>query len=43
MIGNDIVDLALAKKQSNWRRKGYFEKIFTQQEQHLINNTQNPN
>ena len=43
MIGNDIVDLALAKKQSNWRRKGYLEKIFTQQEQHLINNTQNPN
>ena len=43
MIGNDIVDLALAKKQSNWRRKGYLKKIFTQQEQHLINNTQNPN
>ena len=42
MIGNDIVDLALARKQSNWRRKGYLEKIFTQHEQHLISHSQNP-
>ena len=36
MIGNDIVDLALAKKESNWKRKGYLDKIFTVSEQLLI-------
>lgn len=38
MLGNDIVDLQLAAKQSNWRRKGYLQKIFTSQEQDLIAN-----
>lgn len=38
MLGNDIVDLQLAATQSNWRRKGYFQKIFTEQEQELILN-----
>jgi phosphopantetheinyl transferase (holo-ACP synthase) len=33
MIGNDIVDLALALKESNWKRKGYLDKIFTKNEQ----------
>lgn len=42
MIGNDIVDLALAKKESNWQRKGFLDKIFTQKEQLLIANTDNP-
>jgi len=41
MIGNDIVDLALAQKQSNWKRKGFLAKIFTQYEQSLIVNSQN--
>ena len=41
MIGNDIVDLALAKKESNWKRKGFLDKIFTQSEQLLILNSQN--
>ena len=36
MIGNDIVDLAAARKESNWQRKGFFSKIFTQKEQVLI-------
>ena len=36
MIGNDIVDLALAKKQSNWQRKGFVDKIFTTKEKLLI-------
>ena len=36
MIGNDIVDLALAKKECNWKRKGYLDKIFTVSEQLLI-------
>ncbi len=42
VIGNDIVDLALAKKESNWQRKGFLDKIFTQNEQLLIANAENP-
>ena len=42
MIGNDIVDLALAKKESNWNRKGFLEKIFTKEEQLLISTSKNP-
>lgn len=42
MIGNDIVDLALARTESNWRRPGYLDKIFTLQEQLLISNVENP-
>ena len=42
MIGNDIVDLQLAKIQSNWRRPKFLEKIFTQKEQKLINHSANP-
>ena len=43
MIGNDVVDLALAQKQSNWKRKGYLYKIFTENEQILIENSENHN
>ena len=42
MIGNDIVDLALARKESNWKRKGFLDKIFTRNEQLLILNAKNP-
>ncbi|MFV5699016.1 4'-phosphopantetheinyl transferase superfamily protein [Flavobacterium sp. ZT3R17] len=42
MIGNDIVDLTLARKESNWKRKGFLDKIFTQKEQLLILNAINP-
>ena len=42
MIGNDIVDLALAQTESNWRRKGFLKKIFTLQEQQLIHNATDP-
>ncbi len=42
MIGNDIVDLALALKESNWKRKGYLAKIFTKLEQLLIIKSENP-
>ncbi len=41
MIGNDIVDLALAQKESNWKRKGFLDKIFTKNEQLQISNAQN--
>jgi len=42
MLGNDIVDLNLAKIQSNWRRKNYLSKIFTEDEQLLILSAKNP-
>jgi phosphopantetheinyl transferase (holo-ACP synthase) len=41
MIGNDIIDLALAQKESNWKRKGFLDKIFTLQEQLFINLSEN--
>ena len=41
-IGNDIVDLSLAKIQSNWQRKGFLEKQFTQKEQIEILASENP-
>lgn len=42
MIGNDIVDLALARKESNWKRKGFLDKIFTKNEQLLISSADSP-
>lgn len=42
MIGNDIVDLAKAKKESHWQRKGFLDKLFTENEQRLIITSQNP-
>lgn len=42
MLGNDIVDLNLAKIQSNWRRKNYLDKIFTVEEQLLITSADKP-
>ncbi|WP_420151665.1 4'-phosphopantetheinyl transferase family protein [Spirosoma sp.] len=42
MIGNDIVDLNLARQQSNWRRRGYLDKLFTHSEQELIRSATDP-
>jgi phosphopantetheinyl transferase (holo-ACP synthase) len=36
MIGNDIVDIVQSRKESNWRRTGFIDKLFTIQEQLLI-------
>lgn len=36
MIGNDIVDLCLASKESDWERRGFLDKIFSKEEQQLI-------
>lgn len=36
MIGNDVVDLRFAQKESNWRRKGYLDKTYTAAEQEII-------
>lgn len=42
MIGNDVIDLDLAATESNWKRKGYLQKIFAPQEQKLILTSVNP-
>ncbi len=42
MIGNDIVDLGLAEHQSNWKRKGWLQKIYTLQEQEYIAASKDP-
>lgn len=42
MIGNDVVDLSLAKIESNWQRPRFLEKIFTKQERTEINSAKDP-
>jgi phosphopantetheinyl transferase (holo-ACP synthase) len=42
MIGNDVVDILQARKESNWQRKGFIKKLFTTSEQILINTHSNP-
>ena len=42
MIGNDIIDIIQSRRESNWQRKGFIQKIFATQEQLLISNAQNP-
>lgn len=42
MLGNDIVDLKMAKSVSNWRRKNFLSKIFTPEEQSMVCKAENP-
>ncbi|WP_396179609.1 4'-phosphopantetheinyl transferase superfamily protein [Flavobacterium sp.] len=42
MIGNDLIDLQLAAIESNWKRKGYLDKIYTIAEQEIILSDANP-
>ncbi|MDB5021295.1 MAG: hypothetical protein JWQ28_2422 [Pedobacter sp.] len=42
MIGNDLVDLQEASRQSNWRRKGYLEKVFSSAEREQILDDEQP-
>jgi len=42
LIGNDIIDLSLAKKQSNWQRPGFLAKQFTDDEIACIQKSENP-
>ena len=42
MIGNDIVDLETAQRESNWKRNHFLDKIFTPEEQLLIMNSEAP-
>lgn len=42
MIGNDVVDIATARTQSNIWRKGWQEKLFTNSERLYISQSANP-
>lgn len=42
MIGNDIIDIIQSRQESNWQRKGLIEKLFTVDEQLLIQQDQQP-
>ncbi|OYU79032.1 MAG: hypothetical protein CFE23_15920 [Flavobacterium sp. BFFFF1] len=42
MIGNDIVDLSIARQESNWRREGFLSKIYTIDEVNAITTTLDP-
>jgi phosphopantetheinyl transferase (holo-ACP synthase) len=42
MIGNDIVDRAQARRDSNWQRRGFLDKLFTSSEQQLIQEASDP-
>jgi phosphopantetheinyl transferase (holo-ACP synthase) len=42
MLGNDIIDRAVAAEQSNWRRSNYLAKIFTPAEQLQIKQADDP-
>ncbi|PXY46787.1 4'-phosphopantetheinyl transferase family protein [Flavobacterium hydrophilum] len=42
MIGNDVVDILQSRQESNWRRKGFLEKLFTVEEQLFIKQSSNP-
>ncbi len=42
MLGNDIVDLSLATEQSNWQRKGFLRKLFSDKEIDLIYDSEKP-
>ncbi|TCK67895.1 phosphopantetheine--protein transferase-like protein [Winogradskyella wandonensis] len=39
MVGNDIVDIAQAQKDSNWQRPRFLDKLFTEKEQEFIKNS----
>ena len=42
MIGNDVVDILQSRQESNWRRRGFLEKLFTAEEQLLIQQNSDP-
>lgn len=42
MVGNDIVDLNIARKTSGWNRKGFLKKVFTKDEIEAIRGSKDP-
>jgi phosphopantetheinyl transferase (holo-ACP synthase) len=41
VIGNDVISIPQSRIESNWKRKGFLEKIFSVEEQELITNALN--
>lgn len=42
MIGNDVVDIIQSRKEGNWQREGFIQKIFTHKEKLLITQATEP-
>lgn len=42
MVGNDIVDINETRRATNWGRRGFVQKIFTPNEQSIINASTDP-
>ncbi|EGV42854.1 4-phosphopantetheinyl transferase family protein [Bizionia argentinensis JUB59] len=42
MIGNDIIDLKETKRSTNWERRGFLDKIFTEKERKMISEAIDP-
>ena len=42
MIGNDIIDLKLSLGKNNWKRKGFLNKLFSEEEQDQILKSKDP-
>lgn len=42
MIGNDVIDIVQSRKESNWQRRGFVDKLFTNDEQQLIKSAADP-
>ncbi|HVO72861.1 MAG TPA: 4'-phosphopantetheinyl transferase superfamily protein [Ignavibacteriaceae bacterium] len=42
MVGNDVVDLVIAERESNWRRNGFLQKVFTKKEHDYISSFHKP-
>lgn len=42
MIGNDVIDIIQSRRESNWQRKGFIQKLFTANEQLMISNAPDP-
>lgn len=36
MIGNDVIDISATRQESNWKRKGFLQKLFTEKEFQFI-------
>lgn len=36
MIGNDVIDIRTTRQESNWKRKGFLQKLFTEKECQFI-------
>lgn len=42
MPGNDIIDISHTRQSTNWRRKGFLQKVFSPEEQQVISDSSDP-